>query len=372
MSTLSAAILGSLLAVTALTRACGSGPGTRTAAITLRPCDAVNVCTRPGTECRPVDGVNLCVYVCPTQGGMAGATCGASEFTLDGNDPAACRCVEQQPAGRVCRSDADCGYGPDVKAPGPAHLCAIQGGASTCLPVGVACRSDADCGGRHCDPSAQLCTSCTPTPEICGNGRDDDCVGGDLACPPVCTGPQACESGGCAGARPCLDGRALGECAAPRRCPEGWTWDGQACAWVSPFEPRFVKYYPHSAHEHRLAATGTIGHPAPGGVPAPVYAEIILEQWSTPPAAGGGNHCGKGDSVTAWVGCVHSNGERGWGRDVRDHEWQSNVMIPVKCDPGDTIGVWKYTWGHDASWHCTRQLSVRVIRNHDPVATCAW
>ena len=47
-------------------------------------------------------------------------------------------------------------------------------------------------------------------------------------------------------------------------------------------------------------------------------------------------------------------------------------MIPLRCDPGDTVGVFKHTWGHDSSWHCTRQLGLRVIRNHDPIDACRW
>jgi len=198
-------------------------------------------------------------------------------------------------------------------------------------------------------------------------------------CTRVCTpgDHQPCNENGCVGFHDCLGGRSWSACVAPRPCPEGWVWDGAACSWTSPNQPQYVKYYPHRAANDQVAATEVIGYPSPGGTPGPVYVEITLEQWSNPPAdAQGGNHCGKGTFVSAWVGCIRPNGQRNFGvnagRDVQDHEWQEKVTIPVRCEPGDTIGVYKYTWGHDSSWHCTRQLDATVIRNHDPIAVCAW
>jgi hypothetical protein len=186
-------------------------------------------------------------------------------------------------------------------------------------------------------------------------------VGSSQACntPESCGGRQTC--GG--------DGR-WSACSGPRGCPDGWRKEGDHCAWTSSQEHSHVTYFPHRAGNESIAATGDLGN---SHVLTPIYVEVTLNQWSNPPADNhGGNHCGKGNFRSAWVGCIHPGGGLGWGRDVEDHEWQDHVMIPLKCEANDAVGIFKHAWGHDASWHCTRDMELGVVRNHDAFAACHY
>lgn len=218
----------------------------------------------------------------------------------------------------------------------------------------------------------RLCSNLLEHPSCDDSAHRD--VQSEQPCDAVCRSgtTQSCQRDGCAGSQTCLGGQAWSECAAPRPCPDGWSWNGSECSWTSPNQPSYVKYFPHRAANDQVAATGAIGYPAAGGQPGPVYVEVSLDQWSNPPAGDGGNYCGKDGFISAWVGCIHPNNARGYGRDVADHEWQDKVMIPLRCDPGDLVGVYKYSWGHFSSWHCTRQLALLVIRNHDGITSCRW
>jgi len=290
-----------------------------------------------------------------------GATCPPAQACAGGV------CAPIDPLLRGCAADADCASDASrVDPPLPTYYCA----RGRCLPRMVACNDATDCPSGFDCGGERLCVKAAPPPDPTPQPEPDPTPEPDPG-PQPCA-PLGCKVDGCDGTQACFGGQPAGPCQAPRRCPDGWGWNGSACEWSSPFAPQFVKYYPHRAANEAIAATGPIGFPAPGGAPGPIYVEVHLEQWSTPPAAGGGNHCGKGDHVSAWVGCVHGDGGLGWGRDVADREWESQEMIPLRCDPGDTVGVFKHTWGHDSSWHCTRQLGLRVIRNHDPIDACRW
>ena len=208
----------------------------------------------------------------------------------------------------------------------------------------------------------RLCSNLLEHPS-CDDAAHAD-VQSSQPCNAVCRAgeTQGCQRDGCPGSQTCIGGQAWSECVAPRPCPDGWWWTGSECVWISPNQPSYVKYYPHRTGNDQVAATGAIGYPAAGGQPATVYVEVTLDQWSNPPAGDGGNYCGKDGFVSAWVGCIHPNNQRGYGRDVADVEWEDGVMIPLRCDPGDLVGVYKYSWGHYSSWHCTRQLALLVVR----------
>ncbi|HUQ02540.1 MAG TPA: hypothetical protein VM261_08605 [Kofleriaceae bacterium] len=247
--------------------------------------------------------------------------------------------------------------------------------------------------GGHWEPDTDA--PCVPTQRCPSEGETRWCSTGD----PECAGQQtyhvatrwsecvrqcpvgecrpgesrACNTNeGCGGRQFCNSSRMWDGCSGHARCPPTYPWEGDQCMWHSPSEGGTVRYYPHRAGNNAIAATGYIGYPAPGGQPGPVYVEVTLSQWSTPPKNTSENFCGKGTHVSAWVGCIHADGGLGWGRDVADHEWEEQVMIPLRCEAHDSVGVYKYTWGHDLSWHCSRQLALRVARNHDGIPTCVW
>jgi hypothetical protein len=227
-----------------------------------------------------------------------------------------------------------------------------------------------------CPPDGAQRT-CTPADPLCSGGVSsyDPTAGWSECraryCPPCRPGQsEGCELAGCGGRRTCDGSGHWGDCHAPARCPAGWRDEGATCAWVSPHEGSSFMYYPHRVSDRTMAATAPIGTPTVDGQPVPLYVEATLAQWSNPPAGGGGNHCGKDNHPSAWVGCVHPDGARGYGRDVLDREWQSGAMIPLRCDPGDTVGSYKNSWGFNAGWHCSRQVSLSVVRNHDAVAVC--
>lgn len=223
---------------------------------------------------------------------------------------------------------------------------------------------------RFCDPDG-ACTNGKQT--FNGSGW----TGCESLCPPDPPPPECqpgqtkgCEQGGCNGTVRCNGAGSWDSvCTAPARCPAGWVFEGSSCVWHSPHEGSFVKYFPHRTNDETVAATGSIGAVPPSGT-APIYVEVRLEQWSNPPKGANDNYCGKDTHISAWVGCIHSNGTRGYGRDVADYEWRDNANIPLRCDPGDTVGIYKHSWGFQAAWHCTRQLSVHTVRNHDPIRSC--
>lgn len=144
--------------------------------IILQPCDP-EVCDAP-KQCRPVDGVKLCVFTCP--GAVPGTeqVCGVDQFIIDPTGPVSCACVGLSPTGRACESDADCPYGPGES--GVPHICAIlAGGSKTCQPLGTSCGSDVDCRAGHtCDLSNRVCVKVPAAPEI-SYRRDAD---GDKRC----------------------------------------------------------------------------------------------------------------------------------------------------------------------------------------------
>ncbi|MEZ4399034.1 MAG: hypothetical protein R3B06_03400 [Kofleriaceae bacterium] len=300
--------------------------------------------------------VQFCAATAP--GGKQTAwqpTCGPTAVECDTGIP------DCHAGTRQTRFDLDKGaWEEDASLPCvPTTRCPTVGETATCTPADPACAyGQRTYGAAGWGPCVAVCGP-PPPPPVCAAGER-----------------QGCSVDGCGGTRTCIGGQGWSDCQAPRPCPDGWRWDGAACTWTSPNQPSYVKYYPHRSDNERVAATGPIGYPAAGGQPGPIYVEVSLDQWSNPPAGDGGNYCGKDGFVSAWVGCIHPDGSRNFGvnagRDVADHEWQDKVTIPVRCDPGDQIGVFKHSWGHLSAWHCTRQLALLVIRNHDPIAACRW
>ena len=117
-----------------------------------------------------------------------------------------------------------------------------------------------------------------------------------------------------------------------------------------------------------MAATTAIGAPSLGGVPQLVYVAARLRQWSNSPSPG----CGRDNFRSAWVGCVHPDGSRGWGNDAPDSAWRDGVQIDLKCDPGDTVGIYKYSWGFFSGQNCAREATLVEVRNHDSIPSCSY
>jgi len=105
------------------------------------------------------------------------ATCAAGDFCKPDCSPADPDC-----GGGVCTPRPEiCGNGIDEDCNGADLACA-------CTPRPEICGNgvDEDCDGRDLP-------CCTPAPEICGNGVDEDCDGQDLPC---CTpAPEVCGDG---------------------------------------------------------------------------------------------------------------------------------------------------------------------------------
>jgi hypothetical protein len=287
--------------------------------------------------------------------------CTGGQQTFDGNAWGACEAIGCPGAG----STRGCNTG---RAECPSGLQTWSGSTwGACQPVGCPKLGDQ----RGCATGRPSCPQGLQTFTASGWSA---CAG--VNCPIECApgmrpgSSQPCTtSESCGGRQECGGDGRWSACTGPRACPVGWRRDGDHCAWTSPVEGRDVSYFPHRAGDEAVAAAIPLGR---SRVAAPVYVEVVLSQWSNPAAHGGGNHCGKGNHPSAWVGCLHPGGGRGWGRDVADHEWQGGVMIPLKCEPQDSVGVFKHSWGHDAFWHCARALKLRVVRNHDPLATCRY
>lgn len=372
-------------------------------------------CPRPTPKIRQLvaESTTSSVYVgcsgpadCDTAIASRGLACarsvgcikGECQFAVDTASPS-CSCFESDV--RLCPEDPNkiqfC-----VESPGGVTAWQKTGSANTCGPSRVACETGISecpsgyrkarfdgtgwtptgaCIAEPACPAAGAIRTCSSGNPKCQEGRQTwdgarwgACVA--INCPPptFCEpgSSQRCEADGCAGSQSCdASGNSWGACSAPPRCPAGWQWNGSVCSWTSPNEGSHVSYFPHRAENEKIAATGAIGAPYVGGAPQSVYVEARLSQWSNPPAPGGGNYCGKGSHVSAWVGCIHPNGSLGWGRDTPDVDWVRGEMIPLKCDPGDTVGIYKHSWGHDWAWHCARDVHLTVVRNHDPIATCS-
>jgi hypothetical protein len=389
-----------------------------------RACTVVNACsdhacqytpdTANGCECIPgdcsTDGKQFCACT------RDGQTIKSSRWSSCPSEFPACdavkrRCVCDATRAAKCvdgqhleKCSASTGDFETVKCPAGKPDC--RGGECKCsASMNNACApcSATQCNGEcksQCDSSSQKCVDnqcCAKnTGDPCGSCGDRyDCAG---RCrnenPTLCSSLDGCSKNVCPGQ--CdyagrnvrqVDNRdgcsSLPYCPGeptprvPARCPQGWQWDGGRCFWSG--GTANVSYYPHRANDEAVAATAAIAYPSVGGQPKPDYVEVVLNQWSTPPpwwphpcnGRAGCNACGKQGHVSAWVGCIHGDNSLGWGRDVADSEWEGGqTTIPLKCEPGDSVGVYKHSWGFDAAWHCTRNLDVRVIRNHDDVPTC--
>ncbi len=136
------------------------------AAVSLKPCSAVDQCTEPGKECRAIDGVSLCVYTCPANGTSAGQACPPDQFAIHTDNPSACTCTARNPEGRSCSSLGtvdECGFARD-ESPTSTFVCSrIAEQPSACAAVGRGCRDQTDCAAGY------LCSmshACIPQSEL--------------------------------------------------------------------------------------------------------------------------------------------------------------------------------------------------------------
>ena len=136
------------------------------AAVQLRPCSAVDQCTEAGKECRPIDGVSLCVYTCPANGATAGQACPPDQFAIHTDNPAACSCTPRNPEGRSCSALGtveECGFARDEAATSMFVCSSIAEQPSACAAVGRGCREQTDCApGYQCSMSH----ACVPQSEL--------------------------------------------------------------------------------------------------------------------------------------------------------------------------------------------------------------
>ena len=239
-------------------------------------CFVTKICeTNEGDECSCTDADNDGYYSTSCSDsdcsprmdcddGRSSVHPGASEICGNGRDddcsggdevcPPACSCTDADDDGYYstscsdsdCSPRIDCDDGRSSVHPGASEICGngrdddCSGGDEVCPPAcsctdadddgyySTSC-SDSDCSPRmDCDDGR---SSVHPgASEICGNGRDDDCSGGDAVCPPACSCTDAdddgyystsCSDSDCSPRMDCDDGRSSVHPGASEICGNG-------------------------------------------------------------------------------------------------------------------------------------------------------
>jgi len=136
-------------------------------------------CTSPGT-CK--EGMERACYTGPANTNGVG-TCKGGKQKCQGGKWSSCQ-GSVVPVTEKCgnQTDEDCDGQVDEGCPAPGK-CVDQDGDG--FGIGTGCKQDKDCddNNRSVFPGAE---------EICGNGKDDDCKGGDQPCGKLGVGAEGC------------------------------------------------------------------------------------------------------------------------------------------------------------------------------------